>query len=66
MKEKIRRRITNSESRNQPGRRRLELPRETVRVLGAKDLSDVAGGSGSSCDTTSAVTFTTRPPQQDN
>jgi len=61
MKKKIRRRITNLESRNQRGQRKLELSRETVRELGAKDLSDAAGGSWS-CDSTSSPTWTTRPP----
>lgn len=58
MTKKIRRRITNSEPRNQRGQRKLELSRETVRVLGAKDLSDAVGGSGS-CDTGSWPTLTT-------
>jgi hypothetical protein len=62
MKKKIRRRITNLESRNQRGQRKLELSRETVRVLGAKDLSDAAGGSGTSCDTGSNPTWTTKAP----
>ena len=66
MKKKIRRRITNLESRNQRGQRKLELSRETVRVLGAKDLSDVAGGSVTSCDTGSTPTFTTKAPQDNS
>lgn len=57
MKKKIRRHITNSEPRNQ---RRLELSRETVRVLGANDLSQANGGSG--CDTTSWTSWT-KPPE---
>jgi hypothetical protein len=62
MKKKIRRHITNSEPRNQQSQRKLELSRETVRVLGAQDLSDVAGGSWTSCDTGSNPTWTTKPP----
>jgi hypothetical protein len=62
MKKKIRRRITNLESRNQQGQRKLELSRETVRVLGAKELSDAAGGSWTGCDSTTALTWT-RPTQ---
>lgn len=54
MKKKNRRRITNSEPHNQ---RKLELSRETVRVLGATDLSRAVGGSG--CDTTSWTTQVT-------
>ncbi len=60
MKEKIRRPITNSEPLS---RRKLGLSRETVRVLGANDLSRAVGGSG--CDTTSWTTdstLTTRQP----
>ncbi len=58
MKEKIRRRIRNSEPLSQ---RRLGLSRETVRVLGASDLSQAIGGSG--CDTTSWTTdYTTKAP----
>jgi hypothetical protein len=64
MKKKIRRRITNSEPRNQRSQRRLELARETVRVLGANDLSDAAGGSWTGCDTGSWPTWTTKAPQQ--
>lgn len=51
MKKKQKLAITNSEPRVQ---RRLGLARETVRVLGADDLSRAAGGSG--CDTTSITT----------
>jgi hypothetical protein len=59
MKKKTTRRITNSEPRNQ---RRLELSRETVRVLGAKDRSQAVGGSG--CDTGSWPTwYTTKAPE---
>lgn len=54
MKKKSRRRITDSEPTKQ---RRLALARETVRVLGADDLAQAAGGSG--CDTTSFATETT-------
>lgn len=57
MKEKAKRRITNSEPRNQ---RKLELSRETVRVLGANDLSQAIGGSG--CETTSWTTWVTKNP----
>lgn len=58
MKKKNRRRITNSEPINQ---RTLRLSRETVRVLGANDLSNADGGS---CDTTTWPTLiTTRTPQ---
>jgi len=57
MKEKAKRRITNSEPRNQ---RKLELSRETVRVLGANDLSQAIGGSG--CETTSWTTWGTKDP----
>lgn len=60
MKKKTRRRITNPEPRNQ---RRLKLSRETVRVLGAKDLSEAAGGSVTSCDTGSWPTWTTKAPE---
>jgi hypothetical protein len=59
MKKKVRRRITDLE----PRKRRLELSREMVRVLGADDLSQAAGGSG--CDTTSytsEITLTTKQP----
>jgi len=51
MRKKLKLDITNSEPRNQ---RRLGLSRETVRVLGAIDLSRAIGGSG--CDTTSSNT----------
>ena len=54
MKKKTRRHITNLESRNQRGQRKLELSRETVRVLGADDLSQAVGGSN--CDTGSNTT----------
>lgn len=57
MQKKTKRRITNSEPLNQ---RRLELSRETVRVLGANNLSEVVGGS---CDSTSYPTTWTRPPE---
>lgn len=58
MKKKTKRPITNSEPRNQ---RKLELSRETVRVLGANDLSHAAGGSG--CDTTSWTSWSTKVPE---
>jgi len=51
MKKKLKLAITNSEPKDQ---RRLGLARETVRVLGAKDLSRAIGGSA--CDTTSITT----------
>jgi len=58
MKKKSRRHITNSEPEKP---RSLELSRETVRVLGANELSHAAGGSG--CDTTSYTSeITTRAP----
>ena len=48
MKKTTRQQTMNSD----PARkRRLQLPRETVRTLGADDLERAAGGSG--CDTTS-------------
>ena len=53
MQKKPRRPITNLESQKQ---RRLELSRETVRVLGANDLSQANGGSG--CITPSYTTET--------
>jgi len=59
MQKKTKRRITNSEPRN---RRRLELSREAVRVLGANDLSQAVGGSATSCDTTSWTGWS-RPPE---
>jgi hypothetical protein len=51
MRKKTRRPITNSEPKNQ---RRLELSRETVRVIGADELSGAVGGSG--CSSTSYTT----------
>jgi hypothetical protein len=51
MKKKTRRQITKLESNDQ---RRLELSRETVRVLGADVLSHAIGGSG--CSSTSWTT----------
>ena len=51
MKKQTRRQITIPEPTKQ---RRLELSRETVRTLGADDLSQAVGGSG--CDTTSWTT----------
>lgn len=48
---KTKRSITHLEPRNQ---RRLELSRETVRVLGADDLSQAIGGSA--CTSTSYTT----------
>lgn len=51
MKKKTKRPITNLEPRNQ---RRLQMSRETVRVLGADDLSQAVGGSA--CTSTSYTT----------
>lgn len=48
MKKKTRRQITNSEPSTQ---RRLQLARDTVRMLRADDLSQAVGGSA--CNTTS-------------
>jgi hypothetical protein len=59
MQKKTKRRITNLESQN---RRRLELSRETVRVLGANDLSQAVGGSATACDTTSWTSWSTSKP----
>lgn len=63
MKKKTRRRITNSEPRNQQTQRRLRLSRETVRVLGTNDLSEVAGGSWTSCNSTSWPSWDTKAPE---
>jgi hypothetical protein len=57
MQRKNRRHITNSEP--QKKQRRLELSRETVRVLGANDLSQAIGGSA--CVTTSWTTASPAP-----
>ena len=51
MRKKLKTAITNSEPKY---RYRLGLSRETVRVLGADDLSRAAGGSN--CDTGSNTT----------
>ena len=51
MKRKTRQQITNLESNHQ---RRLELSRETVRVLDANELSRAVGGS--ICTSTSWTT----------
>lgn len=51
MKNKIRQRVSRSESARQ---RKLELSRETVRTLGESALSHVVGGSV--CDTSSYTT----------
>jgi hypothetical protein len=51
MKKKLRRRITNSELKDQRGPR---LSKETIRALGAPELAQAVAGA--TCDTTSVTT----------
>ena len=57
MKKNTRAHVANPEPRK---RRKLRLARDTVKVLSSTDLARAAGGSVTSCDTTSYTTEHTR------